>query len=190
VYNVTDSTIYGVLEVGSDYTMVSVDVSNGTYTTIGVLNGITPGFFSDATCISQNGTYVFRGFNAGNNPAIFTINPQTATVLSSTPMSDNVSGLELAACTPSIPVSIDQELEVDLIKIYPNPTSGHLSIQSKLLHQTMNISVFNSLGKLISTNRFINTQKVDIRLPEPAGLYFIEVQNQNGQLKTFRVLKE
>ena len=183
VFNGADSSIYGVLEVGADYNLVSVDVSSGTFTTIGTLAGVTPGFFTDATSISQNGTYVFRGFNASNNPAVFTVDVQTATVLSNQVLPTNVVGYEIPVCFTGQTVDVEDQVNDIDISIYPNPVTDNIYLQiNNTNSQIENIYVFNSIGakEFIPTIVNINSSGIIMDVSAlQAGLFFLHIQTRN-----------
>lgn len=77
------------------------------------------------------------------------------------------------------------EYESGNYKIFPNPTSGVLYIESK--QPISQISVFNILGQLIETNQ--NTNQIDLSKAE-AGVYLLKIEDENGNSQTHKIVKE
>ncbi|MBT3207349.1 MAG: T9SS type A sorting domain-containing protein [Bacteroidetes bacterium] len=78
--------------------------------------------------------------------------------------------------------SIENNMQQQKIKIYPNPTSsGFLNI-SKSKNQS--IEIYNNIGSpiLFSNAKIINTSNLQ------SGLYFILVKNKNGEILKFEKL--
>ncbi|MBK5213890.1 MAG: T9SS type A sorting domain-containing protein [Flavobacteriaceae bacterium] len=69
--------------------------------------------------------------------------------------------------------------------VYPNPTDGLLSIESKEL--ISKISVYNILGQMIETTSENN--QVDLSKAE-AGVYFLKIESENGNFQTFKIVRE
>jgi len=87
-------------------------------------------------------------------------------------------------CSNPLSVS-DKGLEKDIIEIYPNPTSGKLKINSKIIYQEMNISIFTITGKNILRNK--DQTEIDIS-HLPIGTYFVLI-NIDGNIKAEKILK-
>ncbi|WP_191860594.1 aryl-sulfate sulfotransferase [Hanstruepera ponticola] len=98
--------------------------------------------------------------------------------------------------TPGDPIEIDPDLSectllsiaennfTDAISLYPNPSSGLITISTKM---TINkVEVFNSLGQLIKTitnSKQISLQGVD------NGLYILKIYNEKG-IVSKKIIKE
>jgi len=72
---------------------------------------------------------------------------------------------------------------------YPNPTSGDLMVEINEADQTTYIKVWNAYGQRVKYQTFPNQVRFPVSLPEPAGMYLIEVGNSNGRWTTERVIK-
>jgi hypothetical protein len=77
------------------------------------------------------------------------------------------------------------ENEVSNYQVFPNPTNGLLYIKSK--QPILKVSVFNILGQLVETTSENN--QVDLSKTE-SGIYFLQIENENGNFQTFKVLKD
>ena len=69
--------------------------------------------------------------------------------------------------------------------VYPSPTSGIINIQSKT--NIVQIEIYNQLGQLVSSNSDLNT--IDISNLNQ-GVYFIKIMDEQGALKTQKVMKK
>jgi hypothetical protein len=104
---------------------------------------------------------------------------------------------EMAYCTiPNYPLLIGQTdftLDVDeneskaFAFIYPNPTTGMVTIMGKDLKQA---EVFNALGQQVATAKSEGERMtVDISAL-PAGVYFVNVTDGEGRECVKKVVKE
>ena len=69
--------------------------------------------------------------------------------------------------------------------VYPNPTTGVLTVQSKTA--IVQIEIHNLLGQLVLSNSNKNT--IDISSVSQ-GLYFIKILDENGNFGTKKVVKK
>jgi hypothetical protein len=98
---------------------------------------------------------------------------------------DNFYFKDLIAET-SCPVS-NSNIEIEDLVIYPNPTIDVFQLKNHA--DISSISIFNILGRLISTSNH-STRKVHDISALRAGLYFVRIENQDGEvLKTMRLSK-
>jgi hypothetical protein len=78
--------------------------------------------------------------------------------------------------------SISEKLFAENFILYPNPASSQVIIEANKIIENPKVTIFNSIGKLITTNLFsTNTSlyKIDVsRLPN--GFYFIYLQTHEG----------
>ncbi len=77
------------------------------------------------------------------------------------------------------------EYESGNYKIFPNPTNGVLYIESK--QPISQIFVFNILGQMIQIKQ--HTNQIDLSKTE-AGVYFIKIEDENGNSQTHKIVKE
>ena len=86
---------------------------------------------------------------------------------------------------PRLRSSINEQSIQDLIKLYPNPSSGIVNIKSEKI--IISIEVYDMQGKL--QNEFIRPE-VQFELPEQNGLYLIKVFLQGGDMVMKKVVRE
>lgn len=85
-----------------------------------------------------------------------------------------------ASCeSPSAKITTKRET-----KLYPNPTSGMLTIASN--EEILKIEVFDILGKLI-----LKTMERELDMSQyPSGVYIFHLKNEHGLIRTEKVVKE
>lgn len=80
--------------------------------------------------------------------------------------------------------TVDVSSNVSL-KLYPNPVKDILNVSGTTIEKAF---IYSISGQLIATVKVKNNQ---INLTSMAvGLYFIKVENDNGQMETFKIIKE
>ena len=72
--------------------------------------------------------------------------------------------------------------------MYPNPSNGAVSIELREVTQQTNVQVINSLGQLIYSNLFSQTDKLNFQLEASPGVYFVRVQINEEQLRSLRLV--
>ncbi|MDP2687967.1 MAG: T9SS type A sorting domain-containing protein [Aequorivita sp.] len=82
------------------------------------------------------------------------------------------------------PLSIEENT-ANLFSLYPNPTTGLLTINSS--SKVSEITVYNNLGQLLFTSE--EKKQIDISTLSE-GIYFVKIKDQNGQIETNKVLKK
>lgn len=103
----------------------------------------------------------------------------------------NESGANIFAAKLSLPYTLHTtnpsfDLQVNL---FPNPTSGNLTLSMPEKHHAIHAKIYNNLGQLVSTQYFENADQMSIELHGESGLYFVEIQS--GETKTTKkVLKK
>jgi len=82
-----------------------------------------------------------------------------------------------------------ENIEVTVVKIYPNPTTGELKIESgELIIE--NVKVFDIYGKVLKTESRRQKGKILMDISElPVGVYFLRIKTEQGEVVK-KVLKE
>ena len=75
------------------------------------------------------------------------------------------------------------------LNYYPNPTNGLVQIEFKQVQQNVAFEVYSIQGKLVQTQQFTNGERFGINLNQPAGIYFIQLINENGERANLKVVK-
>ena len=96
------------------------------------------------------------------------------------------SGLGPAAATKCTSTGISEELSSDLISVYPNPSSGEVTIGAGLLNlNTLDLVIYNALGEAVITRKITipssGEAKVDLN-NNPDGIYLMELKTAKGTI--------
>jgi len=78
--------------------------------------------------------------------------------------------------------------EVNNVTIYPNPSKGVVNISFKEATNS-SITLRNSLGQILLSDRYKLTNQIDLNLNAPIGIYFLQIE-ANGEIITKKILKE
>ena len=74
------------------------------------------------------------------------------------------------------------------ISIFPNPSSGLVNVHFDDVSQIQSLSIVNPLGQLIEERTELSAQQT-LLLEGTAGLYFILVTSERGEVVPFRIVK-
>ena len=77
----------------------------------------------------------------------------------------------------------------DNFSVFPNPTSGKISVDLSNPYQSIECKIFNTNGQLINTLNYSNTDRIDFVIDGPAGYYQIEIRTSYNKKAIFKVLK-
>ena len=73
--------------------------------------------------------------------------------------------------------------------LYPNPTDGNFSIDFGETYSSVTITMTDLNGKMIQSKTYNESQLLNLRLDEPAGVYILVIQS--GEKKAvIRLIKE
>ncbi len=73
---------------------------------------------------------------------------------------------------------------------YPNPTTGSLTIEFSELKKLVLVRLLTISGTMLMQQESQNTRRINLELAQPNGVYLLEVQDQEGNQATYRVLKK
>jgi len=82
------------------------------------------------------------------------------------------------------PMQVDQQTEENSFQIFPNPSNGLISIQTK--NGVRNWSVWNAIGKKVITGNEASTDLSHLS----KGMYWIQVEDIQGKVFTAKWIKE
>ena len=64
------------------------------------------------------------------------------------------------------------------VKIFPNPTTGNFSINLGETYNAVTITVSDINGKHIHSKTYSESQLLNIKLEEPAGVYLLLIESE------------
>ncbi|HQB22647.1 MAG TPA: T9SS type A sorting domain-containing protein, partial [Bacteroidales bacterium] len=89
----------------------------------------------------------------------------------------NFSGMDIGKEYLS-PVKVDEN-KLKQIKLYPNPCSNQFFVDGEINSE---VSIYNLYGQKLKTSKLTYSKSIDVD-ELPAGIYFVEVKNENDVFK-------
>lgn len=86
-------------------------------------------------------------------------------------------------------VGVDEEVGLADISVYPNPTSGNVTLDLGLRYIEVRVQIKNSVGQCVKEKVYNSVQTLTVELPQPKGFYFLLVE-ADGIKNTIRIIKE
>ncbi len=168
---------------------------DSTVTTITTLDVINPTIIVNSTTLTANPNGLqYQWVNCDDNFSI--LNGETNRTFEATlngsyaVMITNANNCtETSACTEIAGVGILENSFESSITIYPNPTSGLLTIKLDKDFSKIDVRVTNEIGQQIILNQVYNTGLININLEKFShGVYFIYVSSKDEKavLKVFK----
>jgi hypothetical protein len=85
--------------------------------------------------------------------------------------------------------TIDTSASLSMTKIYPNPNTGSFTVAFGQQLNNANINVTDILGKTIYTTT-VSGDKHNVQLNEAKGIYFVNIQTEQGERTTLKLIVE
>lgn len=87
-------------------------------------------------------------------------------------------------------VNNDNPIFDSQVNIYPNPFNQLINIDLKDINTPVNIEIINSVGQIIQSTKYENNTPLEIPATHFSnGIYFINISNEAGETKTFKIIK-
>jgi hypothetical protein len=183
------------------YTVIATDANNcsgSTTTTVTVtqipVTVLTP--TSVTICNGQSTTLTASGgttyvWSTGGTNSTETVSPTATTTYSVIAFNGSCMGnTATATVTVSPCLSVDEESIENTVILYPNPSSGLITIEvGKLKSENFSIHVFNSIGEIVQIihlNDFSNNRYIVDLNNKANGLYYFTFQYE-GEIFTKKV---
>jgi len=99
-------------------------------------------------------------------------------------------GTWFANGTRSLILDADQPLEDDKVIVAPNPFNTSLSIRGKDGRIIQQVNVFDTQGKLITSQSPNRSNTIVDMVAYPAGLYFLRIMDQDGDVRLIKAVKQ
>lgn len=193
----TATTIYSVVGTGTNGCTNSATRS----VTVNSLPAVTASPSSTMICTGQTATLTANGastytWNPGGAGTSITVSPTVTTTYSVTGTSTaNCTNTSMLTLSVSACTGINQLVNAGGYSVFPNPTTGKVTIQIGVSKTTViNAEVVDGAGKLIlkqqlNFNATENSQSVNIS-SFANGLYFIKLTNSENKTEIIRIIKE
>lgn len=91
----------------------------------------------------------------------------------------------------SIVLGIDNHSINLELTAYPNPTANFLTLNvGNAELSTLNFQLYDISGKLIESRKIISSSETIAMENLPTATYFLKVNNNNNEVKTFKIIKK
>ena len=135
----------------------------------------------------------YQWLNCNNNFTIISgeINQSyTATTNGSYAIEITQNGcIDTSACYSITSVGIVENNFGNDLLIYPNPTNGNFSIDLGQAYNAVTITISDLNGKLIWSEKYKESQLMNLKLEQPTGVYLLKIESENNKA-IIRVVKE
>jgi len=164
--------------------IITINLTINTVDTIVNQNGIT------LTANNGNATYQWLDCNNGFAPISgFSSQFFTPTANGSYAVELTENGcVDTSACKNITSVGISENTFNSSINIYPNPTNGLLNIYCDNKLSNVQVIIYSAYGQVVNRNNYKSFKKIELDLPELAGIYFVDIISQDNKA-IFKVIK-
>ncbi|WP_186280177.1 LamG-like jellyroll fold domain-containing protein [Fluviicola chungangensis] len=97
--------------------------------------------------------------------------------------------VDTSACVNIATIGIDEKTFTSNIILFPNPTSGMLTIVSDIEFANASLTARNVLGQEVYRKMYSSVKQIDLNLEGAVGVYFIEIVD-GGKVSLLKVIKE
>jgi hypothetical protein len=97
---------------------------------------------------------------------------------------------DTSACNQITLVSVNELLIKSNFSVFPNPTKESVVVSSEKDNKIASVQLYNTLGSLVYERSNIGLSKVDLILPAQSGLYFISINDVDGNSITQKIVKQ
>ena len=94
---------------------------------------------------------------------------------------------DTSACQDITGLGIN-DLYAESVKVYPNPTSGTITIEAPEQNGFIEVAILSTTGKTISKRRFVTSEKTVLDLDVQAGIYLLDIYTGNNKHSITRVV--
>lgn len=97
---------------------------------------------------------------------------------------------DTSACIAFFIVGIDEKDFAASLRVYPNPSTGQLTLDLGKPYSNVRVRVRNLLGQLVRENIADRASVINLELGSLAGVYFIEIRTSNNHFAVLKVLRK
>ena len=136
-----------------------------------------------------------HGVDCGNNTGVTTLTDSSPTLNDATLYNFDLTGIGTTPCLSNWNGDINTDVTPLLftknnIVIYPNPTTGSINIDLGETLTNLTATLTNSLGQVVLSKKHESIDFISVDINTPAGIYFLQLQTENGAVITRKILKE
>jgi len=91
--------------------------------------------------------------------------------------------------TTSAILGVEENLLSSTFTAYPNPTKGDINISLGKSYSEVDVKIINSLGQILTTEKFNETSDILLNIKEESGIYFVTVKASEGKTTVLKIIK-
>lgn len=76
------------------------------------------------------------------------------------------------------------------LTVFPNPTKGAFSINFDDTQESLTVRLLSVTGQEIETKSYQNTERIQLELNQPSGVYLLEIWDEQNNRAVIRLVKE
>ena len=98
---------------------------------------------------------------------------------------------DTSACQTVASVGIQELTGTNVVRVYPNPTTGKFTIELAKSFTDVAVKITNTLGQLVYQNEFNSAKTIPLKLEDTGkGIYFVRVYSENKIIASFKIKKQ
>ncbi len=95
---------------------------------------------------------------------------------------------ENGACSFTVGLN-ESSSSIHVFDVYPNPTTGALTLSFGELQSYVKVSIVNTLGQEVQQLSLFNADRAELYLEEASGIYFANIRTQSGNWSSIKIVK-
>ena len=191
--NPTITTTYTVeaLDINGCMQSNTVVVTVNPNPTVAITSGKAVICKGESIVLTAGGAFSYS-WNPSATSSSITISPKSNTVY-------NVKGIDTNGCKATASITQSVSLCTGLIelsasssnlRVYPNPSSGLITVHCENTSQNSYMEVYTSLGALV-VRQEVTTEETALDLSnQSAGIYFVYITQQGGSSQVSKIVKQ
>jgi hypothetical protein len=96
---------------------------------------------------------------------------------------------ETSACKSVVIVSVEENEFSNSLVVYPNPSEGTLFVEFNEGHNGVQTRLLDMSGRVVLIKQFNASENVELFFEGQSGIYFLEIENTDGQKAIVKVQK-
>jgi hypothetical protein len=153
------------------------------------------------SCLSgpEQGLVAHYDFEDGTSSTILTdiANGNNGTLVNMDPTTDWVNGISsncIYCYSDSVIVTVNtnvgvRENSLNTLIVYPNPTTGNITLDLGEIKQDIKVTLINNLGQVIFIKQYVSNNSINLDIDAPLGLYFLKLES-NREVFNMKIIKK
>jgi len=97
---------------------------------------------------------------------------------------------DTSSCYAILTAGLTEKTFSNMLTVFPNPTTDQLTVDLGATRSKVTVEVRNLIGQLMLSTDYETVSQVTLPIQGEAGVYFVTVQTDEGDMASFKILKE